>query len=265
MSPIHRMKTRHSNLSDKQNFIYDDSTRFNNLQKSTTILDQLNALERTNLQLQQDLEQRDGTIRLMEERQASLLQEKANLEKVLNEVDEVGKHSEFEEMQERLKTRFEDNLRKETEELRMQIGELEHALLSKKMELQSATSDNEKLRKESQDKAEKIRHFEDNYVTRLKYEKKLGELNKLKTEVPTLKDTITLREMKIGELEAKVVQIEENRRREVDQLKKKSDEKYEDARRKWDERHKKLKDQVGELNKWKSQHLMGETVDVAQV
>lgn len=265
LSPIRRMKTRHSNLSEKHAFMHEDIDKINFLQKSSTILDQLNVLEKRNLQLQQELEQKDKTIQLMNERQASLLQEKAKLEEVLDQVDEVGKHSEFEEYQEQLKNKFEENLNKETEEMRMRIGELEHMLLTKDVKLREAAALNTKLKKEVADKVEIVQNYEENFVPRAKYENEANELKKWKLKVSKLEDTVTFRDMKIGELETKVTKSEEARRKELDKFKKKSDEKYEETRRKWDDRHQKLKEQLKELTQWKNQNLLGQTVDVAQV
>lgn len=264
-SPIKRMQTRMSNLSNQQFFGGEDPDRANFMQKSVTILDQLNKLERRNLQLSEELEQKNKTIQLMEERQASLLEEKASLEQVLGEIDEAGKHEEFEEYQERLRAKFKEDLQRETEELRMKIGELEHAALTLDVDLQKARKGNAELRREVEEKAEAISNYGANYVPRDRFELESSELAKAKNELSKLANTITFRDLRVGELEAKLAKSEEGRRRDAEVLKKKADEKYDEARRKWQESREKLKGQVAELSKWKAQHFRGDTVDPAQV
>jgi chromosome segregation ATPase len=259
------MKSRTSNLSEKQFSFNDDPSKMNLLRNSTTILERLETLEAQTMEQEQILDQKNRTIKQMEERLESVLMEKSKLEGLLNEIDEAENHAEFEEYKEKIELQFKEDLNRETEELRMKVGELEHEGLNKDLELEKLKKKVESMEEDLELKVQSIQNFEENFISRIKYESGMEELNKSKQKVSSLENTITFRDLKISELEAKVVKVEESRKKETELLKKKGEEKYDEAKKKWTDSKNDLKEQIKELTLWKNNNLRGEKVDPEKV
>lgn len=256
-----RTKSRNSNMS-QGNFIFsDDPTKMNMLRNSTTILSRLESLESKSMEQQRTIEQQTGTILQLEERMKSLLEEKANLEGLLNQIDEAENHAEFEEYKQKMEQKFKDDLNVTTEELRMRIGELEHLVLKKDIEIEKKTKRVASLEEEVTSKVESIENYEENFVSKIKYQNVTEEANKQKQKAANLESTLTFRDLKISELEAKLVKVEETRKKEAETMKKKAEGRFEDAKKKWEDSKKKFKEQISELTEWKNKNLRGVQVD----
>jgi chromosome segregation ATPase len=260
-----KINSRNSNLSEKQFTFNDDPSKMNYLRNSTTILERLEALEAKTMEQDQMIEQKTRDLQITEERLKSVLEEKSKLEELMNEVDEAGNHAEFEEYKQKLESQFKDDLNRETDELRMRVGELEHIILKKNDDVEILRKKTKSMEEEIEKKIEKIQNFEENYISRVKYESGMEELKSAKQKVSSLENTITFRDLKISELEAKVIKIEDNRKKETELIKKKGDSKYDEAKKKWNETKENLKKQIQELQNWKNQNLMGEKMDPEKV
>ena len=240
---------------------FNEDSKMLGLKQSTTIMARLESLEATNFENEKVLEQNDNTIKSLNERVKSLLEERNKLEGLLNQIDEAENHAEFEEYKQNVESKYEEEFRVATEESRLKIDELEHISMQKDLDMEKQKKENEKLEEKIQAQQKKIHNFEENYVSKVKFESVMEEVKNLKQKLSSTESTLTFRDMRIGELEKKVVKIEESRKREVESAKKKAEEKIAEGKRKRNENKKSLKDQIKELTQWKTENLIGEKVD----
>lgn len=260
-----KMKSRSSNLSERQNSFNDDPSKMDLLRNSTTIMERLESLEAQTREQEHLLAQKNKDLMQVQERLESVLMEKSKLEGLLNEIDEAENHAEFEEYKEKMDVKFQEDLNRETEGLMMKVGELEHLILNKDVELEELQKKVKSMEEEIESKTQSIENFEENFISRIKYESGMEELNKTKQQLSSLENTITFRDLKISELEAKVVKVEENRKKETESLKKKGEEKYDEAKKRWTDNKNEMKKQIQELTQWKNSNLLGEKVDPEKV
>lgn len=239
----------------------EEPSKMLGLQKSTTIMERLESLEATNFEQEKVMEQKQITIKQLNERVKSLLQEKEKLEGLLNQIDEAENHAEFEEYKENVESKYKEELRVETEVLRMKIDEMDHNSMQRNLEFEEKEKEIKKLEKQLDVKQEKIHNFEENYVSKVKFESLITELKDLKDKLSELETTLKFKDMKVKELDKKVDKLEESKKKEIENIKKKAEEKFSEGKRKWSESKKSLKEQLKELSLWKNQNLMGEKVD----
>jgi chromosome segregation ATPase len=239
----------------------EDPNKMNMMRNSTSILEKLESLQTQNMELEMKIEQQNSTIRQMRERTESLLEEKSNLEGLLNQIDEAENHLEFEEYKAKVEQKYKDQLLNETGELSMRVSELEHMLLKKDLEIETKTKKVETLETKIEEKQAEIENYEENYTTKIKLEESLKEFSDLKQQFSSLENTITFKNLKISELEVKVKGIEEKAKKDQETAKKKAEKQYEDAKKKWGLAKEKLKKEIAELSEWKKQNMLGAKVD----
>jgi len=264
-SPTTKSKMRSSNLSQGHFMFGEDASKMNLVRNSTGILEKLESLQAQTLQQEKQIDEQNLTIRRLRERMESLLEEKSNLEGLLNQIDEAENHAEFEEYKVKIEQQYKDELKTSTDQMSLRIAELEHVVMQKEMRTEEERKKSQKLEETLEQKKKQIENFQENYVSKVKYEESLAVLKDTKLKFSGLENTMTFKNLKINELEGKMRQLEEKSRKELESARKKGEERMEDAKKKWDSTKEKLKKEVAELRHWKSENLTGAEVDPEQV
>lgn len=190
------------------------------LQKIEELTHQNEILKNKNLILKEDLEK--AAIKI-----ESLYTDKIQLEELVLNIDDNQMETEIEEVKQKTEKHFEQKFEFEIENLTNKINELKHNCLNLELENKELILRVENKENDINDLNDKIMYYEDNYVLKQKYETLNTELSQFKTENTELDTRVLFKDIKVKELQKKILENKEKYENKLLEVQNKMEKKIE--------------------------------------
>lgn len=190
------------------------------LQKIEQLTKENEILNKKNIILEEDLEK---SIQKIE----SLYLDKVRLEELVLKIDDNHLETEIENIKQKTEEHFVQKFDFKIDNLENEINELKHNCLNLELKNKELLLKLENNEKEIDLMNNKIMYYEENYVQKQKYESLNIELSMFKTENTDLDTRVMFKDIKVKELEKKILENEEKHKNKLIEVQNKIEKKLE--------------------------------------
>lgn len=219
----------------------------NDTSNTSNLIQRVEELQILNNTQQEEIQSKNNAIIRLEKRVQSLLDEKENMETLMQQIEEAHSSRQIEEQQYLKEEALREEISSEKHQLELKITELEHQKNKAEDSLLQEKTLKEELFKKISKVSEEFEQFKQVSVSKLKYQEATDELTELRDKVNSLESTATFREMKVKELETKNEEMDKRFIRQRNQSKVKLEERIEETQKRLQTKILKLKENVTSL------------------
>lgn len=231
------------------------------MRASGTFFERMEEMEKQCIAQKEDINDKTIEIQKLKNKIVYLEEDNTKYLKMIEQVDEQQDYNEFENYKKKIEQEFKEKLVKDKKELMFKIGEMDHIIIQKNIEISDLTKSNEKFEKEIEAKVVLIKDYEENYSKNSIITVKENEIIELKEKINKFEQDVTFTNLKIKELESRVESLKNKHSKEIDEIKKKNELKNEQKKESWKVKKEKLKAEIENLKKWKLSNSSEKSID----
>ena len=174
------------------------------------MFDEIEKLKEKNKMLEEHNKNLENKVSDLEVRIESLYRDKEDLETLLANFDENEREHELQQLQIRNEEKVRMQYEKEIEMLRESMGELGHQNIKLEIKIKGLEKQNQDLLNQKEIWEDREKYYKEHFVHKDKYDTLNIELSQFKTENTSLDSRIMFRNMRVKELEKKIMVKEQN-------------------------------------------------------
>lgn len=221
------------------------------MRASGTFFERMEQMEKQCMAQKEDIDDKNIEIQKLKNKIVYLEEDNVKYLKMIEQVDEQRDYNEFENYKKKVEQQFKEKLVEDKKDLTSKMGELEHVIIKKNIEISDFKKLNKEFEKELESKSFIIKNYEQNYSENSIITAKENEIIELKEKINKFEQDVTFTNLKVRELESRVESLKNKHSKEIDEIKKKNELKNKQNKDSWKIKKEKFKAEIENLKKWK--------------